>query len=113
MVRLSKLLRAPALLALLALPGVTPTPASSSDGSRPWGGTRIQPLDTAALAGVASAGTSGAAEPVTAALGRTPRADEILSNETTFTRWAFVGRIANIYERPSSSSRAVARLHWY
>jgi hypothetical protein len=39
--------------------------------------------------------------------------DQILSNETTFTRWAHVAHRATIYERPTTASRRVARLHWY
>jgi hypothetical protein len=39
--------------------------------------------------------------------------DQILSNETTFTRWAYIARVAPIYRQPSTSSRQLARLHWY
>jgi len=41
------------------------------------------------------------------------RPDQILSNETTYTRWAYVARLANIYASPSIHSTRVSRLHWY
>lgn len=41
------------------------------------------------------------------------RADEILSNERTFTRWAYVARMGAIYRYPSASSRPVTKLRWY
>jgi hypothetical protein len=40
-----------------------------------------------------------------------PRHDRLLSNERTFTRWAYVARIAPIHRRPSAGSAHVARLH--
>lgn len=36
----------------------------------------------------------------------------MLSNETTFTRWAYVNQIEPIYQQPSSSSPRIARLRW-
>ena len=38
---------------------------------------------------------------------------EVLSNETTFTRWAYVNHIAWIYRVPDTSSPRVGRLTWY
>jgi hypothetical protein len=39
--------------------------------------------------------------------------DRVLSNERTFTRWAYVERIAWIYRTPRSSARRVTQLTWY
>lgn len=36
--------------------------------------------------------------------------EQVLSNETTFTRWAYVNQIETIYERPTASSAPVTRL---
>jgi len=38
--------------------------------------------------------------------------EQVLSNESTFTRWAYVDEIASIHRRPSASSAVVTRLHW-
>jgi hypothetical protein len=73
---------------------------------RHWGGTWIQPIDAPRVAPRAAsegAGTSRAGK----------RANQRLSNETTFTRWAYVAEPRAIYRRPSSSSAPVGRLHWY
>ena len=37
----------------------------------------------------------------------------VLSNETSFTRWAYTNQIAWIYKSPSSSSRRIVRTNWY
>ena len=57
-------------------------------------------------AGGASAGASMVA-PTTSG-----RSDQVLSNETTFTRWAYVNRIAWIHLAPDASSPRVGRLTW-
>jgi hypothetical protein len=41
------------------------------------------------------------------------RANQILSNEFTFTRWAYVARAARVYSQPSVWSRVTTRLQWY
>lgn len=41
------------------------------------------------------------------------RRDQVLSNETTFTRWAFIAHVAPIHRQPATSSPQLARLHWY
>jgi hypothetical protein len=41
------------------------------------------------------------------------RKDETLSNEFTFTQWAYVARAATVYWTPSTKSRHVARLTLY
>ncbi len=38
--------------------------------------------------------------------------DHALSNEATFTRWAYVARIGAIYRAPTTRSARVAKLHW-
>jgi L,D-transpeptidase catalytic domain len=38
--------------------------------------------------------------------------DQALSNETTFTRWAYVSQTGSIYRAPSISSPRVGRLTW-
>jgi hypothetical protein len=63
-------------------------------------------LGAAIVAMLASAGG-----PATAAR-RAHHPDQILSNETTYTRWAYVARVANIYAAASPHSRQVSRLHW-
>jgi len=42
-----------------------------------------------------------------------PDRDRVLSDETTFTRWAYVNRIAWIREAPRRSSPRLARLTWF
>jgi L,D-transpeptidase catalytic domain len=73
---------------------------------RAWGRTEIRSLDplSAATARSSSPPDSGSPQP--------PR-DQLLSNERTFTRWAYVADTTPIYRRPAASSPRVARLHWY
>jgi len=47
-----------------------------------------------------------------AAAKRSHRPDRILSNEVTYTRWAFVARIANVYGAPRTSAHRITKLHW-
>lgn len=51
--------------------------------------------------------------PSSAATSATQRPDQVLSKEATFTRWAYVHRIANIYQAPTTTSRRVSRLTRY
>ena len=53
----------------------------------------------------------GLAGPAAAAK-RSHPPDRILSNEITYTRWAFVARIANVYAAPRTSARRITKLHW-
>jgi hypothetical protein len=53
-----------------------------------------------------------ASRPPPAAASPRARADQVLSNERTFTRWAHVALIAPVRRRPSASSPPVGRLHW-
>jgi hypothetical protein len=41
-----------------------------------------------------------------------PHPSQVLSTETTFTRWAYVNQIEWIYQRPTQSSARVTRLRW-
>jgi hypothetical protein len=60
---------------------------------------------------VAAGGATARASPVTPA---TPgQRDQMLSNETTFTRWAYVNQTASILNAPSRSSPRIGRLSWY
>jgi hypothetical protein len=82
-----------------ASPVASPTYAPATYGPRQaWGGTKIRSLDRSPVAGVASAGAG--------------RGDQVLSNETTFTRWAYRSQIAWIHLAPRISSPRVARLTW-
>jgi hypothetical protein len=58
------------------------------------------------LAGLgAMVSTAGATVP--------PRPDQILSNENTVTRWAYVAHLTPVYRQPSTSSRQITWLHVY
>lgn len=54
------------------------------------------------LCATASAGLRDAVQP----------SDVALSNERTFTRWAYVADVQPIFEEPSTSSTMLGRLHW-
>src|SRR5436309_12916805 len=77
-------------------------------------GRRVLPVSVAAVAAGALLLTGGAGRAAAAAgAGSTPRhPDQVLSNERTFTRWAYVARVASGYVQPTASSEPVARLHW-
>jgi L,D-transpeptidase catalytic domain len=85
---------------------------------RPWGETEIRPLDLASVAAAVPGQRSPAAAALTARASLaaklpTRHPDQVLSNETTFTRWAYVQSIGAVFARPTSTSRRIARLHWY
>lgn len=98
-------------------------PASSARNSssalqplRLWGGTEIRSLDPPAPAltrrrGGARAASAGA--PPSGKIAPAQPPDEVLSNETTFTRWAYVDAIAPIRQRPTASSPEITELHYY
>jgi L,D-transpeptidase-like protein len=71
--------------------------------ARLWGGIQIRSLDPARVSPAASGGMPRSAR----------HRDQVLSNETTFTRWAYVNRIAFIYEAPRTSARRTGRLTWF
>lgn len=107
-------------------------PAGRQGRDRSWGGTWIESLDpalTARLRGAAApnqgelANVNGAPSPsegkrayVAGAPSPSdtsrPPQSQVLSNETTFTRWAYVNQIVSIYQRPTQSSARVTRLRW-
>jgi hypothetical protein len=68
-------------------------------------------LCVAAPAGTAKTAGSIGSVSITTAPAQQPKS-EILSNEATFTRWAYVVQIASIYRQPSASSGVVTSLHW-
>jgi len=86
--------------------------------AQPRGDLRYFGLSNAKLAGrvgallcavVAAGGATAGAAPPAAHPGRP---DRVLSNETTFTRWAYANQIASIHPTPGTSSRQVGRLTW-
>jgi hypothetical protein len=78
----------------------SPVRPASYEPARAWGGAEIRSLDPTRLASAASKGTDR-------------HRDQVLSNETTFTRWAYVNRVAWIHRLPRTSSKRVGRLTWY
>jgi hypothetical protein len=83
---------------------------------RPWGGTEIRSLDppsASAAAGPASTAPSGTPAGPAPTSGTPPPADQVLSDESTFTRWAYAAATGPIYRQPSSTSGRMARLRWY
>jgi hypothetical protein len=91
-----------------------PSPGAREDAApliRQWGATKITSLDppssTPAAAPIAPAGAP-AAPPAK----RLP-ADQVLSNEWTFTRWANPGDTAFIRSGPGRGYGTITRLHWY
>lgn len=96
-------IRIGALLGAVAATGAATASASPSSPPtygpvRAWGATEIQSLDPAPHSGAVSDHTS--------------RRDQV-SNENTFTRWAYVTKIAWIHQAPGGSSPRVGRLSWY
>ena len=85
-----------------------------------WGAARVRSLDpwparlaagNASVAGSASLASGGLAQ--TADETASPPPDHVLSNEKTFTTWAYTYDTASIYKQPSLTSPHVGRLHWY
>lgn len=74
---------------------------------RGFSAAEIARLIGALLSGLVIAGSAAGAASAGAV-----RHDQVLSNETTFTRWAYVNRIAWIYRAPSTASPRVGRLTW-
>lgn len=116
-----------AVLALVGVPVATAAASGSksSTGATPfygpardWGGTHIRPMDCPAPplpvpVGCPTNSSPPPSGPASGPTGRQIPADQILSNEMTFTEWANVHRIANIYLSPSTHSRQISRLHSY
>ncbi|HWD64545.1 MAG TPA: L,D-transpeptidase [Solirubrobacteraceae bacterium] len=111
---------------LAAPSGASPRPPAPT---RMWHGIRIQSLDTVpaqfqnARASTARASTAHTASAATASTttGTTTTAPApppkvttvVLSNETTFSRWAYTNQIAWIHTQPSATSKHIVRTNWY
>jgi hypothetical protein len=103
--------------------GVTASSAPASQArTRMWHGMRIQPLDPpparvagvralTAAAGGGSSSTSTAPSTSSSSATPTPK-DVVLSNERTFSQWAYVNDTQPIYRQPTTASARIARLHW-
>lgn len=117
---------------VLAAPsGASPQHAASS--SRQWHGIRIQSLDPVpaqfqrahadaqqgSAARAASATTTTTTTTSTTPTTTTPTPPPptaktiVLSNEKSFTRWAYTNQIVWIHKQPSSTSRRIVRTNWY
>lgn len=111
-------------LAVSAAVPAAPAPAGTLAARMPvaplraWGGTEIRSLDVFPAPSVGSSHrqvsmrraattTSGSGSP-----GAAPP-DELLSDETAFSRWAYVVQVGPIRQQPAIDSPQVARLHWY
>ena len=83
-------------------------PGAGSLRSPAW--LRTAPVWPRTALGLASdgAGLARAADDTAA-----PPPDQVLSNETTFTSWAYTYDTGSIYQQPSLTSPHVGRLHWY
>jgi hypothetical protein len=103
--------------------------------ARTWHGIRIQSLDPvpaqfqhartaaaqASMARSASAtttttttSTSTTTTPTTTTPTSPPKKKTlVLSNENSFSRWAYTNQIAWIHKQPSASSRRIVRTNWY
>lgn len=103
------------VVVLLASLLVGSAAASSGSGiatygpTREWGGTYIRSLDPVPRVPVPS-GSSTAPGAHAASTGTSVPADQVLSNETSFTQWAYVARLARIYASPSLFAPVVAHL---
>jgi L,D-transpeptidase catalytic domain len=107
--------------ALFGLPCATAMASGSSTSKQ----SAAVPCPTPSVPGCTSTGSAGAgsgassggggssAAATSAAPTRAVPPDQILSNEMTFTQFAYVHRIANVYARPSTRSHRVSKLTWY
>lgn len=73
---------------------------------REWGGTQVRSLDPTPAVPVASPSTLKAHAASVAG-------SQILSNELSFTQWAYVARRARVYATPSTASHVITRLRFY
>lgn len=80
-------------------PSASPASPAPHGRSRAWALTEIRSLDPIGLADATSDATR--------------HSDQVLSNETTFTRWAYVDQIVSVYQAPSVTSARIGRLTWY
>ncbi len=92
--------------------GATTASATTYGPPRAWGGTYIRSLAPVPQLPVAPGGGSSGG-PVGRASAASVRADQVLSNEFTYTQWAYVARGAYVYATPSVFARRIRRLQWY
>lgn len=89
-------------LAVTGLIAASATGSPTAGGVRSWHGILIRPLDPPSAPAASAASASPRHGP-----------DQVLSNETTFTRSAYSAQRAPIYARPLLRSARVARVHLY
>ena len=100
------------LLVLLVGPASASLSAAQSvrtyGPTRDFGGTQVRSLAPEPALPV----PSGASDAQIASVASV-RPDQILSDTFTYSSWAYVARLANIYASPSGKARIITRLHWY
>jgi lipoprotein-anchoring transpeptidase ErfK/SrfK len=122
-----------ALLTAVAAMGASGWLAAPSGASpqrlgpaRMWHGIRIQSLDpvpaqflqahaaaTRASSARAASATTTTTTTATTTTTPPPKKTVVLSNEDTFTRWAYTNQIVWIHKQPSASSKRIVRTNWY
>lgn len=109
------------LLLCVGAAGATSVSARSARPSqvRVWHGVRVRAVDPRVGTGagdgvgrVVAAVSGSLVGAASTAPGGAHRRDEVLSNERTFSRWAYPDRLAPVYRAPRLSAGRVARLHW-
>jgi lipoprotein-anchoring transpeptidase ErfK/SrfK len=110
------------LLVFTTAAGAAPRGPRTYGPTLSWGTARVRSLDpwpagrhagNPLLAGSGSLAPSGSGLAQTADDTASPPPDQVLSNETTFTSWAYTYDTASIYKQASLTSSPVGRLHWY
>jgi L,D-transpeptidase catalytic domain len=104
----SALFAIPCATALAAGSNSTPS-ATQPAASVPCPTPPVAPVPGCTSGGSGSSGLSGSSAAQTSAI----PPDQVLSNEMTFTQFAYVHRVANVYSQPSTKSHRVSRLTWY
>jgi hypothetical protein len=95
------------LLALLAVTG-----SALADASTPTGATGAPgPTTTCDPAGTTCPAAPSPPPPACLVTAATCSTDQVLSNETTFTTWAYENTTSTVRRFPSTSSARVAKLH--
>jgi hypothetical protein len=97
-----------ALVLLFAAAAAAAAPLRTYGPTRDWPGTQIRSLAPVPRLPVAPGGSSTEARVSSARL-----PDQVLSNEFTYTQWAYVARGAWVYASPSLFARRITRLQWY
>src|SRR5579884_2983149 len=112
-----------AALTLLAVPcaaAADSSPTTTSPGTSAINCPTPLPTLGCPVPGSGGSGGSGGSSPSGSSAPTTPSpktstvpADQVLSNEMSFTTFAYVKRVTSIYRQPSTRSRRVSRLSWY